>query len=168
MDSIREGDLILITIGLGAIALGITIARYKDELVDDLMEAFKQSGEKNGVDPLLLRAIQHKENPKRLRTKVRNKDGSFDYGIMQINEKTFQHYKVPENLWLEDLAGIQVAGQYMADTKKELETAGKFDLLNWIASYNIGTPTVIKYGIRGGSYTGEVYFYYTLYRAAAA
>jgi soluble lytic murein transglycosylase-like protein len=47
---------------------------------------FRQAGERHRIDPLLLHAIAQVESGHKSRAVHTNRDGSKDYGIMQINE----------------------------------------------------------------------------------
>jgi len=158
----NEGGIIVGVTIIGAIALGVSLQNHKVSTRD----LFDDIGKRYEVEPPLLRAIQLVENPKGLRIATLNENGTRDYGLMQINEKTLKHYKIPESVWLEDAASIDTAGRYMGDTRKELGSI--FNIFNWIAAYNIGVPAVKTHGIQGGSYTGAVYYHYLMFKFANA
>jgi len=61
---------------------------------------FFDAGKRYGVDPYLLVAIASVESGFNPRAINRNKNGSVDYGIMQINSHWLKKYKIPtEWIW---------------------------------------------------------------------
>jgi soluble lytic murein transglycosylase-like protein len=58
---------------------------------------FKEAGNKYGIDPLLLWSIAKVESNFNPSAFNRNKNGSFDYGVMQIN--SWWYKKIGKNLW---------------------------------------------------------------------
>ncbi|HGJ5856547.1 lytic transglycosylase domain-containing protein [Arsenophonus nasoniae] len=54
---------------------------------------FDKAGSYYQIDPDYLRAIAWQESNFNPKAKNKNKDGSFDLGVMQINSKTFNAIK---------------------------------------------------------------------------
>lgn len=159
----NKNGLIILTIGLGAVALAATIEDHK-VTTSVPPDDFDRVGKESDIEPSLLRAFNRVENPHNIHVPSLNKNGTKDYGIMQINETTFQHYNIDPNLWMDDTVGVQIAARLLNDMKHEL--GSKFDLFNWISAYNVGTPTVLRKGIVNTGYVGNVYFHYLMFRAA--
>ncbi len=58
-----------------------------------LADCFDKAGSYYQIDPDYLRAIARQESNFNHHAKNKNKDGSFDLGVMQINSKTFNAIK---------------------------------------------------------------------------
>ncbi|HGJ5884316.1 lytic transglycosylase domain-containing protein [Arsenophonus sp.] len=58
-----------------------------------LADCFDKAGSYYQIDPDYLRAIARQESNFNPHAKNKNKDGSFDLGVMQINSKTFNAIK---------------------------------------------------------------------------
>jgi soluble lytic murein transglycosylase-like protein len=148
---------------VGSAAAILVFKMLDDAIASKYQDLFSRYSEKFNVDAALLKAIARKEsafNPNATHT---NLNGTRDYGIMQVNEKTFQHYGVNDG-YLVPSTNIRIAANLLADIRNEL--GAKFSIFSWIASYNLGSPKVLKDGITNPGYVGEVYLYYTLYKLA--
>lgn len=147
---------------LGAGAVAWLILKTKSDNDSASIFNFKGLGSKYDIPPNLLKAIAKVEsglNPSAVSKP--NSNGTRDYGLMQINSKTFQKMGVDISLWLNAEKNIETACKYLASTKREL--GDLFSLETWVSSYNIGVPTLKRVGIVNPGYTGKVLFYYNLY-----
>ncbi|HGJ5880912.1 MAG TPA: lytic transglycosylase domain-containing protein [Arsenophonus nasoniae] len=113
-----------------------------------LADCFDKAGSYYQIDPNYLRAIAWQESNFNPKAKNKNKDGSFDLGVMQINSKTFNAIKkeyptLSENdLINHPCLNIHIGAMILS---RNFATYGK----NWLAvgMYNAGmknTHTSIK------------------------
>lgn len=99
-----------------------------------LDSCFAAAGERHGVSPVLLAAIAHKESSMRAHAWNRNRDGSLDIGLMQINSRWLptlrRHGITPEQLW-EPCVSIHVGAWVLAGNFRQLG-------FNWeaVGAYN--------------------------------
>lgn len=97
-----------------------------------------EAGERYQVDPRLLWAIAKVESNFRLDARNRNRDGSYDIGLMQINSRhlpTLARYGYSERLLQQNgCASVMAAGWVLAGM---IRTFG----YNWraVGAYNAGT-----------------------------
>ena len=124
----------------------------------DLLYLFSFYGDSKSLPPNLLRAIAQVEsggNPKAVNV---NKDGSRDYGLMQINERTALTFGHDLNTLYDPDVSIRIASKLLNSIKAEFRTALKRDptLDELIASYNVGGPTVRRRGIINRGYVDKV------------
>lgn len=123
---------------------------------------FKAAAARHNVPFHLLRAIGYTESAFKERAiGPVNPNGTRDYGVMQINNRTAQHYGVPLSSLLVPSINIDLAGRYMADTRREL--GATWTESRWVSAYNAGSPTVLRSGIVNGDYVVRVLFNKTLF-----
>ncbi|WP_448588080.1 lytic transglycosylase domain-containing protein [Thermocrinis sp.] len=87
---------------------------------------FFDAGKRYGVDPYLLVAIASVESGFNPRAINRNKNGSTDYGIMQINSHWLKKYKIPQEWIWEPCYNIHFGAMVLRrcmDAKKSLKLA---------------------------------------------
>ena len=97
-------------------------------------DCFFEAGKRYKVDPYLLAAIAKVEsnlNPKSIN---RNKNGSVDYGIMQINSYWINYYKIPTEWLFEPCYNIHFGAMVL----RRCMDAHKGDLRLAIDCYNRG------------------------------
>lgn len=124
---------------------------------------FDAAGHEYVIDPDLLRAIARVESS--FRPNVTHDDGSGhkSYGLMQIEDSTARSLGVSDLTTLFDPATcIAVACRLLQSLKRELGTSYTLD--TWIASYNAGSPTIIKSGIINPDYVAKVKLWYANYQ----
>lgn len=123
---------------------------------------FKAAAARHDVPFNLLRAIGlHESNFQPRAVSGVNSNGTRDYGVMQINNRTAQHYGVGLTSLLDPAVNIDLAGRYMADTRRELGRT--WTESRWVSAYNAGSPTVLRSGIVNGDYVVKVLFNKTLF-----
>lgn len=101
---------------------------------------FEEAGARHGVSPVLLQAIALQESSMRPNALNRNKDGSLDIGLMQINSSwlpTLARYGIrSEQLW-DPCVSVYVGAWILADNFKRLGP-------NWdaVGAYNARAPAL--------------------------
>ena len=99
-------------------------------------DCFFTAGKRYGVDPYLLASIAKVEsnlNPKAINV---NKDGSKDYGLMQINSYWVERYKLRTEWLLEPCYNIHMGAMVL----KGCQDAYPDSLIKAIDCYNKGKP----------------------------
>lgn len=110
---------------------------------------WEEAANKYGVNPHLLYAIAKTEsslNPKAIN---RNRNGSYDVGLMQINSlwfPTLRRYGISETQLFEPCISIQVGAWILAQNMRRLGNSWEA-----VGSYNSGDPA------RGLQYAMKVY-----------
>ena len=107
-----------------------------------------------GITPNLLKAIALKESGMRpsIVSPV-NRNGTRDYGLLQVNSATAQRMGVAVTALLDPETCIRVASQYLEAIRGELRP---FTEARWVAAYNAGAPTINRAGIVNPGYVLEV------------
>ncbi|PAV02437.1 hypothetical protein CBG25_10840 [Arsenophonus sp. ENCA] len=126
-----------------------------------LADCFDKAGSYYHIDPDYLRAIAWQESNFNPKAKNKNKDGSFDLGVMQINSKTFNAIKNEYPMLIEnDLINHPCLNIHLGAMilTRNFASYGK----NWLAvgMYNAGmknTNTSIKNRYH---YANKIYQYY--------
>lgn len=118
----------------------------------------------HGVNPLLLLAIMRAENG-RNGMKNRNRDGSYDYGVMQINSRWLPKLKplgvTEDTLAHDSCSSVYVAGWILADCLGRYQE----DFWRGVGCYHSST----KYPVdRNGWYAARVWKYWSRYSENAA
>jgi len=110
---------------------------------------WQQAGERYDIDPLLLYAIGEQETGLRPNLINRNKDGSYDIGLMQINSRHLPRLARrgirEEQLKRNTCVSVMVAAEILADFRQRL--GGTWEA---VGAYNAGTApkahaTRVKY-----------------------
>jgi soluble lytic murein transglycosylase-like protein len=150
----------IIAAGVGAVALGVAV---QDHVSVPFEDKFKLTGDRYAIDPNLLIAIAKVEsnfNPAAVSKP--NANGTRDYGIMQINEKTAQHYGFDPPSLVDNVGdSLTVAARLLTDVRHELGNA--FSHRTLIAAYNAGAPAILARGIFNTVYVSHVAYEWTLY-----
>ena len=150
----------LIAAGVGAVALGVAVT---DHLSVPFETDFKRAADKWSIDENLLIAIARVEsdfNPKAVSPP--NKNGTRDYGIMQVNENTARHYGYDPAQLVDSVPdSVTVAARLLSDVRHELGNAYTHRTL--IAAYNAGAPAILSRGIFNTAYVSSVAYHWTLY-----
>lgn len=122
---------------------------------------FEASGNVYGVDPDLLHAISLTENPGQDPNAIGapNRDGTRDYGAMQINEVNFVALglgTVAQGLWRDPARSIAAAAQLVASNRQRVPNASAPDELSM---YNAGVSTLGPHAkvTAAGRYINEAY-----------
>jgi len=100
---------------------------------------WEQIGSKYGIDPRLLFAIAKTESSLNPKAKNRNKDGSYDIGLMQINSRWFpklRQYGIEERHLLQPCVNIEVGAWILA---QNMQRHG----VSWeaVGAYNSSIPS---------------------------
>lgn len=154
----RSGDVVILTTVVAAGAVAYLLARHYAGAIRSTKyrDLFESVAKKYGHDADLLQAIAAKENPAQdpLAVGAVNTNGTRDYGLMQVNEKTGAQYgytiadlKVPAN-------NVNAAGMLLRDNKKALGT--KASVWTLVSSYNAGASRVLQSGIINWPYVNAV------------
>ncbi len=120
---------------------------------------FQRVGKAFSIDWRLLKAIAKHEsglNPNAIGRP--NKNGTVDYGLMQINDRTAKTYGVATSALMNPEVSITIAARLLQSIKKELGAV--FDLRHWIAAYNAGSPAIKSRGIFNTAYVDDVLRHY--------
>jgi len=152
----NEGWTLIIAGTLAAVA--VSIGEHRKTPYDDL---FEESAAKYGVDPNLLRAIaKHESGMRPTAISGINTNGTKDYGLMQINERTAKAMKVAIDDLLNPRVSIDTAGKLLRAMKSEL--GQYYNPFTLISAYNVGSPTVVKNKgkIVNVSYTSSVWYHW--------
>ena len=101
---------------------------------------FEEAGARHGIAPVLLQAIALQESAMQPHALNRNRDGSFDMGLMQINSRwlpTLARYGIaPEQLW-DPCVSAHVGAWILAGNFRRLGH-------NWeaVGAYNASNPAL--------------------------
>ncbi|MGY0195315.1 lytic transglycosylase domain-containing protein [Leptothrix sp. BB-4] len=99
---------------------------------------FEEAGARHGIAPVLLEAIALQESSMNANARNRNRDGSWDVGLMQINSRwfpTLARYGInPDQLW-DPCVSAHVGAWILAGNFQRLGT-------NWdaVGAYNARDP----------------------------
>ncbi|MFC5474045.1 lytic transglycosylase domain-containing protein [Paraherbaspirillum soli] len=108
---------------------------------------WRQAATSYGVNPDLLYAIAKTESSLNPRAINRNKDGSYDIGLMQINSRWFpqlEKYGVDREQLYDPCVSIQVGAWILAQNMRRLGNSW-----NAVGAYNSGNPVLrMKYAMR--------------------
>lgn len=150
----------IIAAGVGALALGTAVQTHLTIPYEDL---FKSAGDRFKIDPNLLAAIARVEsnfNAKAIGPV--NTNGTRDYGIMQINERTAQQYGYDPASLVDNVGdSLTVAARYIVDVEHALGSALTHATL--VSAYNEGVGNVLSRGIINAAYVSSVTYHWTLY-----
>lgn len=117
-----------------AILLATVIADAKD-----LRPLIKSAAKRYNLDEQLLTAILTHESRLMVSKIGKNKDGTKDYGIGQINERTIAAYGMDKHRLLTDEAySIEQSAKVLAWFQKSFKDA------QWFCRYNVGTGKMTK------------------------
>ena len=101
---------------------------------------FEEAGARYGIAPVLLQAIALQESGMNPHALNRNRDGSYDIGLMQINSRWLptlsRHGILPEQLW-DPCVSVHVGAWILAGNFKRMG-------LNWdaVGAYNASNPAL--------------------------
>lgn len=161
---VKGKTLFLILAGVAA-GIGSMVATYLRTPFDEI---FEELGKRYKIDSNLLRAIARHEsgmNPNAISKP--NKNGTRDYGLMQINETTAKKFGVTDKARLMDpRVSIEIACKLIVALRSELKD--KLNLFTLIAAYNAGSPSVIRGTNTNGAYVASVRGHHELYSMARA
>lgn len=148
----KDGDDVLVFFVVAGAAAWVYSAGFQATPFDAL---FRSAAAKWSVDENLLRAIAWVESRLNARAvSPPNRNGTKDYGLMQINEATARALGVPVDRLLDPEVSIDTAARLLSLLKKELGRI--FSLPTLVSAYNAGSPTVLKSGIVNPDYVGKV------------
>ncbi len=159
MTATRSGDTVFLVMAAAAVGIGFIVADHLGTPFDNLFDSI---GKQYAVDPNLLRAIAKHEsgfNPSAVSKP--NKNGTKDYGLMQINDATARAFAIPVEQLLNPSVSIGAAAKLLASIRKEL--GDKLTPQTLIAAYNAGSPAIKSRGIFNTAYVADVMTHYQLY-----
>ncbi|AIY39646.1 Hpa2 protein [Collimonas arenae] len=108
---------------------------------------WQQAATRYGVNPDLLYAIAKTESSLNPRAINRNKDGTYDIGLMQINSRWFpqlEKYGVDREQLFDPCVSIQIGAWILAQNMRRLGNSW-----NAVGAYNSGNPVLrMKYAMR--------------------
>jgi len=120
-------------IGASAVALvaRVTVPRA-------YLPLFQETGKAFGVDPALLRALAWREsNFDPNAVGVKNRNGTRDYGLMQINESNFAALGLTSSDWNDPGANLAAAAKLLVSIEKSNKSVS-----DTVAVYNAGPSSV--------------------------
>jgi len=159
----RSDEQLALTLTLTAAAAAVLVLDHVSTPFDAL---FEQESKRTGVPADLLRAIARRESGFRAGAIGKpNSNGTKDWGLMQVNDRTAAHYGVQPAQLLDPATCVRVAADYLVDLHRELGSA--WSEWTWIAAYNAGAPAIKSRGVFNVTYAGDVFWNFTLYRIAA-
>lgn len=161
----RSGDtargVLTLALVIGVAGAAMVTARRRRTPFDALFQA---RADRYDVPVDMLRAIAVTENAQLAPAAVSppNRDGTRDYGLMQINEKTAASLGVKNKAdLLQPETSIELAADLLARLRKEL--GSMFNTFTWIAAYNAGAPAIRARGIFNMGYVGTVLYNWQLF-----
>ena len=128
---------------------------------------FDLVGHEEEVDPDLLRAIGRQESNFRAgAVSPPNTNGTRDYGLMQINERTAVALGVQPGALIPPAPGhvvrsITLAARLLRAVRRELGERANYWTV--IAAYNAGSPAILRRGIFNQPYVSSVAFHHQMY-----
>jgi len=152
----------------GAAVLAFALAQYGPTPFD---AEFESASKLYGEEVALLKAIARRES--RFRPSAIgavNGNGTRDYGLMQINEKTAHGYGVnPSELVGNVPLSLKLASRALKENRSTLLRLGHgAGIVEVVSAYNQGAGNVIKRGIVNVGYVSEVLIHYTMYQVRKA
>ena len=157
-----EGTLNL-TLLVGVAGAGILVADHIRTPYDDL---FDRIGPEEGAAPDLLRALARQESGFRADVvSAPNRNGTRDYGLMQINETTARALGVDPQSLVTGAGRVERSIRTAARLLRQLRTelGSKLNTYTLIAAYNAGAPAIRARGIFNMPYTSSVAYHWQLY-----
>lgn len=152
----RKGDDVQFVLLASAAAIAFFV---RDHLSTPFDAEFEAAAQEWSVPSSLLRAIARIESSFNPGAVGQNRNGTRDYGVMQINERTFERFKVPSDKWLDPQTGIDTAARYLDELRQELR--GRLSAFTWAAGYNVGPD--LKPESAADSYGSRVLWHWQLY-----
>ena len=144
MNALRVHDTVLLVVG-GSVAAAAWMTRdYWKTPIDAQIEA---AARESDVPSNLLRAIARVESGFKSVVSAPNANGTRDYGIFQINEKTAAAYGYGKTDPLDPAVGARIAARLLAELRKTIPaTQAKrpeadrvpFSDFAWVMGYNVG------------------------------
>lgn len=155
-------DELVLTFAIGAGAAALLTIGYLETPFD---RDFEEVGAARGIDPDLLRAIARQES-QFVPTAVSqaNRNGTRDFGLMQVNEATARALGRDQARLLEPRYSIDTAAELLQRIRSEL--GGKLSEWTLIAAYNAGSPAILSRGVFNVAYASAVSWNLSLYRLA--
>lgn len=161
MSRTSQGIALTLLVGTGAalvLAKGYMETPF-DQLLGDVGKAWN-------VSPSLLKAIARHEsgfNPKAI--SGTNKNGTRDYGLMQINERTARAFGVSDvTSLLDPTVNAHLGARLLSALPGELGAISSTQTV--IAAYNAGSPAIKTRGVFNLAYVAAVWTHYQLYQLA--
>lgn len=153
-----ETATIIIVLGLGSVAVAV-----KRHMLSPYDADFEQVGHDLDLDANMLRAVAKVESDFRPdAVSPPNLNGTRDYGIMQINERTARSLGVTDlNSLFNVRPSIELAGRLFVALRQEL--GALFNPYTWVSAYNVGSPTVRAQGIVNPAYVGRVLYHWQMF-----
>lgn len=135
---------------------------YRETPFDAL---FESEAKRTGVPSDLLRAIARQESTFNAgAVSPVNRNGTRDYGLMQVNEATARAMGRDVGLLLVPAYNVAVAADYLRAIKRELGPL--WSEWTWVAAYNAGSPAIRARGVFNVAYASAVTWHLNLYRLA--
>lgn len=153
-----KGTLTLMLVA-AAVGASYIVANHLSTPFDDLFDA---AGKKHNIDPNLLRAIARREsnfNPKAV--SPANRNGTRDYGLMQLNEVTLKALGKSTADALSPSVAIDTAAVLLGQLRREL--GDRLSPHTLVAAYNAGAPAIKRRGIFNLPYVESVMTHWQLY-----
>ena len=132
--------------------------RQEDRVSQEGENCWEAAAKRYGVDAWLLYAIAQQESSLNPRAFNRNKDGTFDIGLMQINSSHLAQLASfgirAEHLW-EPCFNIQIGAWVLADSIRQFGP-------NWnaVGGYNVGNGKKKGHAEKRADYARRVYLRY--------
>jgi len=147
------------------IAAGAAVVLAADYMSTPFDAVFDAEEAGSGVPGTLLRALARKESSFRpTAVSPPNTNGSVDWGLMQVNERTARALGFEVSKLLDPRYNVHVAAAVLLQLRRELGTS--YSPQTWIAAYNAGAPAILKRGVFNLAYTSEVHWHWQLYQLA--
>jgi soluble lytic murein transglycosylase-like protein len=165
IDKGDDGSLTLL-LGLGlAASFAAAVVRHRKTPFDSL---FEEQGKLYRIEPDMLRAIAKTESDMQPTAVSKpNVNGSRDYGLMQVNDRTAKVLGLSDPKALLDPAvAIRTASILLDRLRTEL--GASFNPYTWVASYNAGSPAIKARGIFNLEYVSRVFFHWQLFAIGRA
>lgn len=156
----RTSEGVAFALLAGAAALASLVADHLTTPFDPLFDHF---GDLRGIDSNLLRALARVETGFNVNAVgPPNRNGTRDYGLMQINERTARQYGFdPAQLVGNASGSIDVAARYLLDLYRGL--GSRYSTPAIISSYNEGLGNFIAHGVLDATYVAKVQYHLWLY-----
>jgi len=133
----------------------------------DFLQIAKDAASKYGLDPLIILAIAKAEsNLIASAVSKPNKNGTKDYGLMQINEINLEFVGATKDTILNPKTNI-FGGAHLLNHKRTyiLQKLGRITTQMLISSYNQGEGATVKRGIMANAaYVAKVWYWYGIYK----
>lgn len=133
---------------------------------DSLLTIAKRAGAIWSLDPLLLLAIGKVESNLNANAVGKpNKNGTIDYGLMQINQINFNFIGADNDTIFDPSINILGGAKILAQKRRYIKDRGLLaQTPELISAYNQGEGNLIIHGITNLVYVSKVLYWYGIYK----